>query len=165
MKTLTLKEASEKLSYDPISGLFTWKVNSGSRAKAGNVAGQFDPDNGYCRLYIKGRVYLAHRIAWLFVHGVMPTGEIDHRDRVKSHNWISNLRDCGRQQNGCNLPISIANTSGFTGVSLDRYGQWEAYINVCRKRIALGRFRNIEDAAIARRRGELQHFGEFARIQ
>lgn len=50
--------------------------------------------------------------------------------------------------------ISSRNTSGYTGVSQTRTGDWVAYITFRKKRYNLGTFKNIEDAVLARRRAE-----------
>lgn len=51
---------------------------------------------GYLRvcLNIEGKQAhaLAHRIVWAAMHGPVPDGlQIDHRDTIKTHNWIKNL--------------------------------------------------------------------------
>lgn len=51
------------------------------------------------------------------------------------------------------------NTSGIKGVCYDkRKGKWRAYINVKGKRINIGSFDTLEDAAEARRQGETDYF-------
>lgn len=42
---------------------------------------------------------MAHRLAWLYVHGEWPQREIDHKDNVRHHNWIGNLRDVSHSVN------------------------------------------------------------------
>lgn len=51
------------------------------------------------------------------------------------------------------------NTSGFKGVSWDSARQkWVAYISIHRRRIHIGRFDNIDDAVLARRKAEDDYF-------
>ena len=38
-------------------------------------------------------VYYAHRLAWVWVHGRHPCGEIDHSNRNRADNRIANLRE------------------------------------------------------------------------
>ena len=80
----------ELLSYDPDTGLFRWSKNKGSK-DAGELAGCVSP-KGYILIGIDGCLYLAHRLAWLYVHGEFPEKDIDHRDQDKSNNRICNLR-------------------------------------------------------------------------
>ena len=48
---------------------------------------------GYVRIGIDGRKYTSHRLAWLYVHGVWPSDQIDHINRNRSDNRIANLRE------------------------------------------------------------------------
>ena len=55
------------LHYDPATGIFTWKVRTSSRAKAGDVAGSLNGD-GYLCIRLQRRLHRAHRLASLVVH-------------------------------------------------------------------------------------------------
>lgn len=56
--------ARARLAYNAGTGQFTWLVTASSAAVAGSRAGCMDR-NGYIRISIDGRRYLAHRLAWL----------------------------------------------------------------------------------------------------
>lgn len=98
---LTAEEARKLLDYDPATGFFRWRVDC-RRARSGTIAG-CNHSKGYIKIRSQGRVYLAHRLAWLITHGVMPKGEIDHINGLKNDNRIANLRDVSRRQNAQNL--------------------------------------------------------------
>jgi hypothetical protein len=154
----------EKLKYDPVSGEFSWRKNSGrhGRYPAESRAG-FQKD-GYWMITICGRDYRAHRLAWLYVHGEWPLGQIDHRDLNRSNNSIGNLRCATRSQNGANRRALKNNSSGHKGVSWYRWsGKWKASIKKGRV-IHLGYFDTKEAAAAAYREAAIQYHGEFARV-
>jgi hypothetical protein len=167
MKTLSLAAVVQRYNYDPESGIFTWKIAGGAaghRMHPGDIAGQFDPKNGYVRLRIDGRIYLAHRVAWLVMNGEMPKAFIDHRNGIKSDNRIENLREATKSKNQQNIRICRANKTGVRGVWKDpRPGRgFVAYISIDGKRKNLGSFESIQEAAIIRREAEAKYFGEFA---
>ena len=92
--------------------------------------------------------------------------EIDHISRNKLDNRKSNLRSATRSQNMQNKDIISSNTSGITGVRWhSQSGNWAAQINVNKKRINLGYFKNKEDAIKAREEAEVKYFGEFRRTE
>jgi len=115
---------------------------------------------------ISGRMYRAHRLAWLYVHGKWPENEIDHINGVRSDNRISNLRDATTAENRQNHAIRRDNTSTVPGVDWHKSVQkWRVRIRVPGKRITVGFFKNLEDAAAARARAkaELHAFQPFDR--
>ena len=79
--TLTAEVLRNLLSYDAETGIFTWIGKPNGRVAHGAQAGTFLPD-GYVRIKLRRKLYLAHRLAWFYVHGVWPENEIDHINRV-----------------------------------------------------------------------------------
>ena len=136
------------LSYSPETGLFHWIAASSDKTKIGDVAGCFRPD-GYIKIKIFGRNYLAHRLAWFFVHSVWPEQEIDHINRVRNDNRIENLRSILKRQQQQNMNLTTKNTSGFVGVSQRKNGKWRANITIMGKFISLGGFETPEAASKA----------------
>lgn len=60
---------------------------------------------------------MAHRLIWLMVHGVWPTGQINHIDGNKLNNLLSNLRDVSQATNMQNQRRAHSdNASGLLGV-------------------------------------------------
>lgn len=147
--------------YDPETGVFTSLVKK-PFVEVGQVLGSKN-GRGYLQFNVAGRSYTAHRLAWLYVHGEWPEDQVDHKNRVKSDNRISNLRSAGNHENGSNCSISKNNTSGIKGVMwYKRHQKWTASIRVNRKLLHLGYFTDIADAAKARLAAELKYFGEFS---
>lgn len=71
---------------------------------------------GYVQIKISGKLYHAHRLAWLYVYGYMPEKEIDHINRIRDDNRIANLREATSQLNSLNTGIYKNNTSGSKGI-------------------------------------------------
>lgn len=93
MKILPIpKDIGEYISYDPLTGEFTWKVRVNGRFPAGSRAG-WNSKDGYVRIGFRGKSYLASRVAWFLHHGVDPEELIDHENRVRNDNRMCNLRD------------------------------------------------------------------------
>ncbi|MDU1029357.1 MAG: HNH endonuclease [Clostridiales bacterium] len=159
MKTkITYDRLFELMDYDPNSGVFSWKISRG-RARKGDAAGC--PDSaGYLLICIDGTLYLAHRLAWLFVNKKWPNMEIDHINRDKTDNRIINLRLATRKENIINKSPSKINSSGTTGVYWNKLSKkWHAQICSNGKRISLGLFESKEMAISARKQAELDYFG------
>jgi hypothetical protein len=157
---LTVTRLQSALDYNPDTGVFTWK-DAGRRTDLnGKVAG-VDDGRGYLLIKIDQVYYKAHRLAWLYVTGEWPLGEIDHRNEIKGDNRFSNLREASRIQNAWNTGAHKNNTSGHKGVDLS-YGKWRARIRVGSKRVNLGVFDSAEDASAAYERAAAQHHGNFA---
>jgi len=151
--SLTAERLRQLLDYDPATGIFVWKVTRGS-GRRGSVAGYVKE---YVEIRVDGVLHLAHRLAWLHVHGKWPADQVDHRNGIKTANWIDNLREATNAQNQENAKRRRTNTSGFTGVHWDkRERKWLARIRAGGKRIPIGHFANIEDAAAARAEAKKQ---------
>ena len=148
---LTQERLKELFHYDPEIGTFTWLVRPCNSMQAGNAAGTYDK-NGYLRILYKGKLYMGHWLAWLYVYGKWPDNEIDHINGNPSDNRISNLRDVTRKQNMENKKIYKNNKSGISGINWHKKKQrWIVRIGHFGKRISVGQFVNIEDAIVARR--------------
>lgn len=121
--------------------------------------------NGYRLVTVYGSRFYAHRLAFLYMLGRWPIGEVDHINGSPDDNRWENLREATHQQNGRNVKTPKDNTSGVKGVYWARERQkWAAQITVNRKTIHLGRFKTIEEAKAARENRERELFGEFARL-
>lgn len=142
---LTQSELKRRLHYDPDTGIFTWKPRPEKDFKTksayalyckryeGKTAWSKDT-YGYFRIHISGKTFKAHRLAWLYVYGQFPDGEIDHINQVKDDNRICNLRDVTMADQNRNHGMHPANKSGITGVCYF-HGAWSVSIGVkCLKR-------------------------------
>lgn len=115
-------------------------------------------------MQIDGFKCCAHRLAWLYIHGRWPIKHLDHINRVRSDNRISNIREATSSENQRNKGMMSNNTSGITGVRYDpSRNKYHAQIEILGKSKNLGRFINIEDAITARKEAEVKYFSEFRR--
>lgn len=153
---LTAERARELLDYNPETGVVRWRAPSApqSQITVGAEAGCVNRAIGYRYISINDRRYLTHRLAFLIMVGRWPHDEIDHINGVKDDNRWSNLRETGRVGNNRNRCLSSNNTSGHMGVHWDQSrGKWCAQINGKH----LGRFKNLADAAAARKAADVEY--------
>lgn len=172
MKTTSLptqQELLNLLSYNPTTGKLLWKVRDAGMFKtasaaltwnkrfAGKEAFTAKRSDGYFGGSINYVNYLAHRVIYKMVHNSEPE-QIDHDDRDRSNNRVSNLIDSSATKNSRNCKLFSNNTSGHTGVRWDaERNKWMAGIGVAKKFIFLGRFDDLQDALAARKAAEIQH--------
>ena len=156
---LTAERLRELLDYDPATGIFRWRVAPARCVQAGAIAGYVGA-KGYRRVMIGGRNYQAHRLAWLYVHGQWPPGELDHEDRSPDRNAVENLRPATQSQNGANQKRASNNTSGYKGVSRLN-GKWRAQVKVNGRMRYIGCYDTPEDAHAAYCKIAAEVFGEF----
>lgn len=155
---------------DPETGTLTWRVraleffkcerdcNAWNSTWAGKPALASDTGSGYLSGAILGEHYRAHRVIWAMHYGYWPPDEIDHDNRVKNDNRISNLVLATHIENRKNFPLSTRNTSGIVGVYWTKANlKWLASIGVDRKLIHLGYFDYKPDAIAARKAAEVQY--------
>jgi hypothetical protein len=147
-RDITADEARALLKYDPDTGSFFWRVTRNNRTKAGSQAGNVEA-NGYTVIKIDGRIYKAHRLAWLITYGRWPDGEVDHINRIRADDRICNLRDVTTSENCRNRGTRSDNSSGYPGVHR-RGAKWQARIHTDNGRISLGHFERLCDAVAAR---------------
>ena len=144
--TLTVKQLKDTLDYDANTGVFVWKIRPSKAVKAGNVAGCVEKRIGYVTIGIAGRIYKAHRLAWLYTYGQWPKGLIDHINGEKSDNKINNLRDVFADGNSQNVrKPNSRNKSGFMGVIWFQ-SKWRASMSVNGKSKWLGDYATPEEA-------------------
>jgi hypothetical protein len=119
-----------------------------------------------CREGTKPRAWCVHRlVAIAFIPNPDNKPFVDHIDRDKRNNHVSNLRWATKQENGMNMGKRSDNTSGYKGVTFDKScGKWRSQIQKDGKRFRLGRFKSLEDAAAAYDQAAAEMFGEFACI-
>lgn len=144
---LSADRLRELLHYDTETGVFRWKLktsNRSNRIKVGEPTGKKLSSFGYVRVGIDGVVYQAHRLAWLYVHGCWPSGQLDHINGCRSDNRISNLRDVPQTTNMQNIKVARKdNKCGLLGVSTNGK-KWSARIHVDGVAKHLGTFETKE---------------------
>lgn len=158
---LTAERLRAALRYEPETGRFYRLGPIMGRARAGEPAGRTD-ERGYRYIRVYRRRYIAHRLAWLYVHGQWPSRDLDHINRDRSDNRISNLRECDNSHNQANQSGIRRNVSGLRGVSWDRLvGKWTARIAKDGVTHRLGVFVDKHQAFAAYVAKGKELFGEF----
>lgn len=144
---ITAARLRELLTYDPETGAFTNRVKRSRKVVPGEPAGGLRC--GYVAIRLDGRLYQAHRLAWLYMTGAWPAADVDHINGDRADNRWVNLRDVPHQANMQNQrrPRSD-NKTGFLGVHRigDRFG---AQIKGPRGWLGLGYFATPEEAHAA----------------
>jgi hypothetical protein len=146
----------EAISYDPETGDFLWRKTQG-RQKEGARAGTSGVA-GYKQVTFNNMSYLAHRLAWAMHYGKWPVGQIDHINHDRGDNRITNLRVVDNLENHRNLPLRANNRTGHAGVTFCKFtGRYMASITIGGRKIFLGRFDTIPEAAEARREANVKY--------
>jgi hypothetical protein len=158
---ITHERLKDVLHYDPDTGAFTW-ARTRPKAPQGRSAGCIKPD-GYRYIKIDKYAYLAHRLAWLYVHGEWPNLGLDHVNRIRSDNRFCNIRQATVSQNGANC--SHKNPLGLKGVQFIKgaiKNPYAARIVFQRKTHYLGTFPTKEMAHEAYKKASERVFGQFS---
>lgn len=106
VKKIVYDYIKEIVEYDETSPTFLRYLvpRANGAIPAGSVAGSFDSE-GYGQVYIKDRLYKIHRVIYcLFLKSDLNSNLlVDHIDRNKSNNNISNLRLTNHSGNAKNI--------------------------------------------------------------
>lgn len=160
---ITQERLKELVNYDPETGIFTAKIQRhGSKAKPGDVLGSRHK-KGYLELRLDGRLYLLHRLAFLYMRGYMPQ-YVDHKDLDKQNNAWDNLREADGSEQIFNQAQRKNNTSGERGVSYEQRDRvWVAKLEIRGQAVVLYRGRSKQKAVEAARAFRKANHGEFYR--
>lgn len=143
---LNQKRLKELFKYNVNTGKFTCKIIDNREWYIGRKT----YSHGYLSIYIDGRNYKAHRLAWLYVYGIWPMYEIDHINGERADNRIENLREATRSQNMQNLKGAYkCNKTNLLGVYELPSGKYGSRIAINGHQIYLGSFDTAEEAHIA----------------
>lgn len=154
---VTQERLKQLLNYNAKTGDFYWLESRGT-VKAGTKAGSLDRTSGYHRIRIDKRNYFSHRIAWIYSYGDIPSDmEIDHKDRNKLNNRLSNLRVVTASDNQKNVGLNKNNTSGLSGISFYRNSRYRVTIGSNGVSHYLGTFLDYFEAVCARKAAENEY--------
>lgn len=143
----------EILFYDLSTGGFRWlERKQGRRARVGSVK------RDGIRIKIDYRGYQAHVLAWAWVTGEWPEGEIDHINNNPFDNRWSNLRPATRQQQTWNRSKRKGTLHKQFGIFRTAEGRWSARI----QQEFLGNFDTADEAAAAYRQAAIERYGSYA---
>ena len=137
--SIDIKEVRRLYTYEPETGKLICNTDRRKMPKGS------DPCRNHARGYLMVKVgdkyILAHRVIWAIHYGEQPPTEIDHKNRNKRDNRISNLRGATRSEN-------VRNSMG-KGYSVMRNGRYQAAVKLNGKRIAIGTYDTPEEAHAA----------------
>lgn len=140
-QTLSAERARDIFAYDPLTGAFTHRCGP----RIGRPAGSTNA-LGYVCLSNRANRWLAHRVAWLMVHGNWPANLIDHVNGDPSDNRIENLREADKRLNAENRRHAQSNnSSGMLGVK-HQHGKYQAVIRGAGVTTHLGTFDTPDEA-------------------
>lgn len=151
---LTAQRLREVVHYSAETGVFTRTVRLAQRHHVGDRADFLVTGGGakgYRRVSVDSMRFLAHRAAWLYLHGTWPVDEIDHINGDRGDNRIANLRCVPRGVNAENIRRPRAdNTSGFLGVYWHKQNKkWCARVTVKGRAYYVGFSASAEEAHCA----------------
>lgn len=168
------------LRYEPETGKLFWKerpmemfADSKRGAKtqcdtwnsrhAGKEAFTNTSKYGYRRGIVLNQNHQAHRVIWAIAYGEWPAQDVDHINRNRADNRLSNLRLASRSENLSNIGARAGGTSSFLGVSWSAANKgWIAQMRWKKRHFYLGTFSTEEAAARAYDEAALREKGEFA---
>ena len=158
-----------------IDGYMNYQVSNVGRVRnitTGRILKQCILNKGYYAVSLaKDGVSKTYTVHKLVAHEFIPRPDtnvkllVDHIDRNKVNNQVTNLRWATQQQNLMNMTIRTGTSSQYKGVAYHkRRSKWEAYIIFNGNKLHLGLFVNAEDAARAYNTKAIELFGEFANL-
>lgn len=160
---LTHERILELMIYDPEVGDFLW--DDIVRAKKSRWSAGTTTLKGYRQILVDGKPYLAHRLAWFYVHGKWPREQIDHINGVKNDNRLCNLREATHAQNLWNQSKRKNSKSQYKGVSWCRHmNKWVAELTANKRYFYIGSFADPKEAKAAYDKSATEIYGEFARL-
>jgi len=160
---VTHERLLEVIQYNPEDGTFFRKTRVGGM-KPGEHAGCIR-NHGYRAIDVDGKRYLAHRLAWFYVHKKWPDHFIDHINMDRLDNRIANLREATKAENSRNVKKQSNNTSGYKGVTWSSGNKmWMAQIVSNGKRV-VKYFHCPKQAHHCYKQLAAQMHGEFARVE
>ena len=155
-----------------ISGYINYQVSSIGRVRnteTGKILKNCSRNNYYAISITKDGVRMGHYIHALVAQEFLDKPEvdyqlvIDHKDRNKLNNQVSNLRFVSQSQNLMNRGKGLNTSSKFKGVCWHKYNKaWRAQIGVNKTSIHLGYYEVEVEAAIVYNTKAVELFGEYA---
>lgn len=121
----------------------------------------YERPDGYVYTRMGGKSYGEHRLIFLMFNGFMPE-QVDHINGVRQDNRPENLRQANHSQNCMNRKNMGASSKGCYWQS--KRNKWIAQIGFKGKRITIGYFENLEDAAKAYASKSKELHKEFSRL-
>jgi hypothetical protein len=144
---ITQKYLKQLFDYDGEN--LIWKENRGI-AKIGTIAGTVN-SRGYRHIRIDNKFYQAHRLIWIYVYGFLNDFDlIDHIDRNRVNNKISNLRKCSNIENNLNRKVSSNSSSGIKNIYKTKSGLYYVECGLNGKQYRTPKFKTVNEAVAVR---------------
>jgi hypothetical protein len=158
------------ITQEEVRKLFTYKdgwlywnkqINS-SRGKytIGDRAGK-QHSAGYVQICLNHKLYLAHRLIFLYHHGHLPS-LLDHINGDKTDNRIENLRVATPAQNRFNSGLCVRNKTGYKNVLKNR-NKWKVVFRIDGVDKYFGTYTDVHEAGKVAERIRKDLHKEFAR--
>jgi hypothetical protein len=144
-------DLAEVSFYDAELGYFDRFARGTGHRHLGRM-GSLHP-TGYQMIRVDSKAYQESRLVYLWVTGSLPstTQQIDHINKAKDDNRLSNLRLVSQAINSRNKKKQSNNRSGYTGVYFDSAkGYYRACVRVSGRLIYMGNFNDAFKAHQAR---------------
>ncbi|NBW23602.1 MAG: Pathogenesis-related transcriptional factor and ERF protein [Caulobacteraceae bacterium] len=164
MKKPKYEEVAKILDYNPKTGKFFRKINTGSFGRIGEVLG-YTTKRGYRKTSVCNIQLYDHQLAWLLFYSKWPDRQIDHINGNRSDNRISNLREATVSQNALNRSYQSNSKTKYKCINWkpDRK-KYRVKIGVNKKYYHIGYFVNLDEAIKARDIAIKKLHGEFAKV-
>ena len=155
-----------KLTYDYANYLFKYDPETGNLYKRIKGTNEFrvkpsgtKTKTGYIQIGVDGKLYLAHRIIMLLVNKSLSDNcQVDHIDHNRLNNRLNNLRAVSQSGNMRNSGRRSDSSTGVTGVVYHKQARkYMASIFIDGKRIYLGLFKTLGEAATARQDANMKY--------
>ena len=140
--------------------VFIYTPTGGLIRRSTNKRGYLRPD-GYVYSRLRGRQYPEHRLVFLLHQGFLPY-QVDHINGKRDDNRIENLRSASHAQNCMNRKPMCASKKGCYWQP--KRNKWIAQIGFGGKRITIGYFSSLDEAAEAYAKKSKELHGEFGRV-
>lgn len=157
----TAHTVRHRLDYDPLTGVFRWKVRPTSNIPAGSRAGCSNP-SGWM-IVIFGVVHRARRLAWIYTHGTIPEGmEVRVKNRDENDLRLCNLELSTVRQRMERHPKHSNNQVGAAGIWKQVSGSHTRFrAKLCREgRVIHSSSHPTLEEAISARAAALQKYQE-----
>jgi len=143
---MTLTQEAVKALFEYRDGDLHWKSRPPNLASRGTVAGYKNTKDLYWRVAVQGKMYLKHRLVFLYHHSDLPK-YVDHINGNREDNRIENLRLATRFENARNARLPRHNTSGIKGVfKAKKDKNWTCSLRTNKKLKTIGGFQTQESA-------------------
>ena len=160
-----IEQLKSYFNYNPETGEVTWAKSPGRGCPIGKRAGCLRYD-GYLIVRFQKTNYYLHRVIWAITHDEWPKELIDHIDKNRQNNKLSNLRQATKKENQRNRTSATNTSSQYLGVCYHiRNKKWQAQgIGPDGKNVYLGQFETEVEAADAYDNYALITYGDYASI-